>query len=130
MPEPTDKTTAEPTAPAEAFRLPSARELQAAKAKRKEAAVSAGFAPGTVVGLPPGWVAAIIDLKLPPSRVGELRAKWEVLGWVKLEGKPTVTGYPLAEVWVKNRSDFDESRKERHDRQRELRRAGLIIATV
>jgi len=125
------KPAAETAAAAEpAFKLPSARDLQAAKARRKEAATAASFQPGVVVGLPAGWVAAIIDLHLPAQRVEALREKWLALGWVKLEGKPIVTGYSKPEVWVKSRADYDESRNERHARQRELRRAGLIISQV
>lgn len=114
-----------------ALKLPSAAKIAAARAVRKATGDLGGVAPGTVHGLPEGYVAAKLDPSLDEGRKATLRAKWAAAGWVQLDGLQAVSGYPLGcEVWVKTSKHYEADRAEQAARIAEMGRSGLMISGV
>lgn len=108
--------------------MPSAEQLAAARAQRKATGTSSELAPGTVLGLPEGWVAAKLDPALDAGRKATLTAKWLSKGWVKLDGLHQVVGYPQGcEVFVKRAEDYEADTQERDRNMRKLAQSGLMI---
>ncbi len=110
------------------LKMPSAAAVAAARAKKKAEGDSSSLRPGTVLGLPEGWVPALLDPALPEGRKATLRAKWTAKGWLPLEGKHQVVGFPEGcEVWVKKQSDYDADRQERDARLRKQAAGGQFF---
>lgn len=119
---------AAPEAVSPGFAMPSAEQLAVARAQRKQAGTASELAPGTVVGLPEGWVAAKMDPALDAGRQATLTAKWLSKGWIKLEGLHQVVGYPLgAIVFVKAKADYEADRQERDEHLKAMAASGLLM---
>ena len=115
------------------FGLPDQRAIEAARAKRKEKQRAKDGVPhGTVVGLDRDtWSAAILDLSMPASRIEYYRVRWSSLGWIRLEGKPTVIGYDRgAEVWIKPVEDVAQAMRERRQKIEKLVSLGYMHSSA
>lgn len=124
------KTSAPAPAPAapKPNALPTPEQVAEARAKRKASATQVEFPIGTVLGLPPGWASAKMDLTIEDGRKASLRAKWTARGWIRLDELQNVIGYPLpAEVWVKPQADHDAACADRDRRIQELAASGQFI---
>lgn len=125
-PKPAEQAAPEAVGPV--FAMPSAEQVAAARAQRKVAGTASELAPGTVVGLPDGWVAAKLDPALDAGRKATLTAKWLSKGWIKLDGLHQVVGYPLGcEVFVKAKADYEADRAERDQHLQKLAASGLLM---
>jgi len=128
---PTKRTTTKKTAPKSKpkspaeLAMPTPEAVEAARAARKARTEALNMAPGKVLGLPEGWVAAVIDPMLEDGEIARTEARWIAKGWIKLDGLHTVTGYPMGGiVFVKSVEDYHQARKERAERLEAERRAG------
>tara|TARA_R110000868_G_scaffold48427_6_gene157290 strand:- start:143 stop:550 length:408 start_codon:yes stop_codon:yes gene_type:complete len=108
--------------------MPTAAQIAASRSKRKSDNTAGELPMGSVLGLPVGWVPAVLDPALPEGRKATLRAKWSAKGWIALEGLHQVVGYPLpVELWVKSSEDFKDARAEQDAKLQELARSGQMI---
>jgi hypothetical protein len=77
--------------------------------------------PARVVGLDyVKWAAAVISLDADSDRINASRLRLTRKGFLKIEGHPTVDGYPNPEVWVIPRAKYEELREDRAQRIKEL----------
>ena len=132
MADETSKAATKDEGPAQAApstpKLPTPAQLGRARAARKAAGEMGQVKVGTVAGLPAGWQSAKLDPALDEGRKAVLRAKWESLGWIKLDGLHHVAGYPLPiEVFVKPEDQYAADREERAAKFHELARRGLVL---
>lgn len=68
--------------------------------------------PGRAVGIDyDQWAVAIIDLDDRPDRVAGHRLRMRSKGYRKVDGQPTVSGFPNPEVWVKPRDQWARDRE-------------------
>ncbi len=109
--------------------LPSPQQVQAARERRRSIETTdSEFPAGTVLGLPDGWVAAILDPDLSDGRQEALRAKWLAKGWIELEGLQTVVGFAGgAHVFVKTTEDYKIAKRERDDKIATARANGQMF---
>ena len=128
---PTKRSTTKKTAPKEKpkspaeLAMPTPEAVEAARAARKARTEALNMAPGKVLGLPEGWMAAVIDPMLEDGEIARTEARWIAKGWIKLDGLQTVTGYPMGGiVFVKSVEDYNKAREERAQRLEAERRAG------
>ena len=107
--------------------LPTAAAIEDARKRRRAAATARRSSPGVVLGLPEGWVAAVMDPTLPDGEQSRVRAQWLGKGWAELDGLHTVSGYHSgAIVFVKTQDDYNAARKERAKRIDAARAAGTM----
>ena len=86
-----------------------------------------GIPAGTVIGLDAEkWAHALIDLGEAANRVVVQRKRLEAKGYAKLEGNPIVVNFPLPEVWVMPRTEFNRRRAERAERLKERVASGQL----
>ena len=122
---PKKRTKKKITAPA-AMKLPTAEAIEDARQRRKRHQTEGRDPPGTIYGLPDGWVGAVIDPSLSAGQIARHDALWTAKGWVKLEGLHACSGYHSgAIVYVKTREDYEQARLDRANKQKEDRANGL-----
>lgn len=78
---------------------PSASEIDQAADRAAQALGERKLSPGSVIGLPEGWKAYVLDLAVGPGRVEHWRANLRAKGYRKAAGLK-VAGIAMPEVWV------------------------------
>ena len=118
-----------------AFKLPSKAALKAA-ADRKTNRDARGdeSRPGRVVGLDYAmWASAVVDLSSPEknrTKIASHRRRLADKGYTMLEGEPVIDSFPLAEAWIKPRSEWLADREQRNAKIAEAQRRGYMSDTA
>ena len=117
------------------FKLPSKAALKAAQERKEGRAERADESrPGRVAGLDYAeWASAVVDLARPErnrTRIEATRRRLADKGYVLLEGEVVIDGFPLAEAWIKPRSEWLADRERRKEKIREAQQRGYMSDTA
>lgn len=83
--------------------------------------------PGRALGIDyDEWAVATIDLTGRPDRIAATRLRYAQKGYQVVGGQPIVVGVPQAEVWVKPRARWLESKVHRRNTIANLVRQGVL----
>lgn len=104
------------------FKLPDPSEFEASPQVSES-----GDRPGRAVGIDyDRWAVAVIDLDDRADRIAAHRLRLRQKGYKKVEGTPTVPGFPNPECWVKPRNQWERDREARGQKMREAVQRGQL----